>query len=143
MSDYIKKNTFFSKLGVILSAGLLLLGLNHSVAQEISCDKFKEKFPQYDMSKKGKDCDDGRGKFTSTYTDVINKVHLKTKAPYAFLHSCLNPDSNSQVSILKCESKCTLRCRLALEKGEKSENLTYEASQKLFKEYNDCQKKCG
>ena len=32
MSSQIKKKTFFSKLGIIVSAGLLLLGLNHSVA---------------------------------------------------------------------------------------------------------------
>jgi hypothetical protein len=64
MSDYIKKNTFFSKLGIILSAGLLLLGLNHAVAQDAACAKFKAQFPQYDMDNKGKPCDDGKGQWS-------------------------------------------------------------------------------
>ena len=63
MSSQIKKKTFFSKLGIIMSAGLLLLGLNHSVAQNAACEKskaackkFKAEFPQYDMDNKGKPC---------------------------------------------------------------------------------------
>ena len=143
MSDYIKKNTFFSKLGVILSAGLLLLGLNHSVAQDAACEKFKAQYPQYDMSNKGKDCADGRGTF-GYYgsTNVINKVHRKTGAPYAFLHSCLNPDRSSQISILVCKSKCTLKCDNAFQTGMESGALSREARKKHRTEYENCSDKC-
>ena len=109
----------------------------------MTCDEFKEKFPQYDLDNKG-DCANGKGKWSDYVNDApidwSCKHHLDSDNCH-LLSECLKVNDNHTVKIRSCESKCQTECYKKYESDREKLGVS-EDSQKIDEDHTECLKNC-